>query len=52
MTDESIRTGMLANCSGSVASAYPHNLSWARKAVSFLLELGFEGNGKRLTAPA
>jgi NAD(P)-dependent dehydrogenase (short-subunit alcohol dehydrogenase family) len=46
-----IDTEMLRTCWGSGAGAYPGPEEWARAAVPFLLGLGPEHNGQRLTVP-
>jgi NAD(P)-dependent dehydrogenase (short-subunit alcohol dehydrogenase family) len=46
-----INTDMLQSCFGDSASSYPSPEKWAKTAVSFLLRLRPDDNGKQLTAP-
>lgn len=46
-----IDTEMLRNCFGDSAASYPRPETWAKKAASFLLELGPEDNGDPLSVP-
>jgi NAD(P)-dependent dehydrogenase (short-subunit alcohol dehydrogenase family) len=47
-----INTEMLQSCFGGSASSYPNAAEWAKTAVSYLLSLGPNDNGKQLTAPS
>jgi NAD(P)-dependent dehydrogenase (short-subunit alcohol dehydrogenase family) len=46
-----IDTEMLRSCFGPSAGAYPDPVSWAERAVPFLLALGPQHNGQPLTVP-
>jgi NAD(P)-dependent dehydrogenase (short-subunit alcohol dehydrogenase family) len=46
-----IDTEMLRSCFGDSAASYVRPETWAKKAASFLLELGPEDNGDPLTVP-
>ena len=46
-----IDTEMLRSVSAPIAHAYPDPVSWAERAVPFLLSLGPQHNGQPLTVP-
>ncbi len=46
-----IDTDMLRSCFGDEAAGFPDAVTWAGRAVPFLIRLGPKDNGKPLTAP-
>lgn len=46
-----IDTDMLRQCFGAAAAGYPDPVTWARRAVPFLLGLAPKDNGQPLTVP-